>query len=236
MIQNNVGTLTAVDVPGRFIDNSISRTGNAIAYVANVPTIPPREDPSPLTPASIAQLYQAGAFNNADDLKSRFALIIGVNAYRDLKGEKEPQVRAQVSGFNWTAYTVGVFGMTWTPRWSEETRTESGGRQLNSEIDFSVVRAAYNSSTDKAAAEAHELRWKGAQRVIPYGAIRDQIRSHPFTDRAVAGLQAWSSTVYIHTGDPDAVNLQATPAGVDENGLRQKSTALAEGLFSGTTP
>lgn len=231
VIQDNVGSLTSVDLPGRFIQNFTPRPGNDIAYVANVPTIPPRGNPSPLTPASIATLYQQGAFDHAEDLRSRFALIIGVNAYRDLKGEKEPQVRAQVTGFNWTAYTVGVFGMTWTPRWSEETRTESGGRRLDSSIDMSVVRAAYNSSTDKAAAEAHEATWAREQKVIPYGAIRDQIRTHPFTAQAVAALQQWSRTAYIHTGDPDAVNLRAAPGGIDENGLRQKSSAFANALF-----
>ncbi|AXY73793.1 DUF4157 domain-containing protein [Paraflavitalea soli] len=229
VIQNNVGSLTTFEVPGRFIQNFIPRPGNDIAYVANVPTIPPRENPSPLTPSSIAQLYREGAFDNAEDLKSRFALIIGVNAYRDLKGEKEPQVSAQVSGFNWTAYSLGLFGMSWVPRWCEERRN-GDSRSLVEVTDFSIVRNAYNTCSDKAAAEAYE-RSKIVQRTIPYGLIRDKIRSHPFTNEAVSALQAWSRTAYIHTGDPDAVNLRATPGGIDQNGLRQKSSAFANGLF-----
>jgi hypothetical protein len=228
-IQNNPGTMGSFTVPGRLIQNFVPRPGNDIAYVANVPTIPPRENPSPLTPVSIAQLYQGGAFDNAEDLKSRFALIIGVNGYQDLKGEKETQISAQVSGFNWTEYTVGVMGMSWLPRWTM-VRTVNGAQQQDSGVAISVVREAYNTLPNKAAAEEYE-RSKIVQRAIPYGLIRDAIRAHAFTTQATAALQGWSRTVYLHTGDPDAVNLRAAPGGIDENGLRQKASAFANGLF-----
>lgn|GEM_PF-2124632 len=227
VIQNNVGTMTDFSVPGVFRENFVPRAGNDIAYVANIPTIPARDPASPLTPIMIANNYME-VFDNAEDLKSRYAMVIGVNAYRDLKGEKEPQVTALVNSFNWSSYSVGAFGMSWMPRWCIENRT-GDARSLEA-VSMDVVRNQYRTCSNQAAAEAYE-RSRIVQRVVPFGLIRDQIRTHQLTVQAVARLQEWSRTVYLHTGDPDVVSLRATPGGINENQLRQQASAFANGLF-----
>ena len=203
---------------------------NHAAYVANVPAVANAN----LNLAAIANRYRQEGFANVNDADQRLAMVFGVNRYRDAESNTEATMGATRNNFaqhlgNYNHFPVAVISFWWDPRWryNNQTRTIDQVRQEYQDGDEQTQAAIRQTQQSKFQAG-------GAQRVIPYGEIRDRIRTCQSTNDFVGNLQRDWSPVYVHTGDADVTSLRvkgSTPAAPGAPSAHQLHDAYNQGLF-----
>jgi hypothetical protein len=174
------------------------------AYIGNIATIARGKDKDI---PQIADQYEHEAFNTPADAARRFALVVGVNNMETASEEQAPQM-AQIQGevnktTNVTAFPTGAIGHLWRPKWVR-VRT-------NTEVDVQDVRNAISRGHDPAAlkvAAKEEERKKRNLKNAP-NIARNNIMKSIYTRDLLTHMHDRFNDVYIHVGDPDAVNLKA---------------------------
>ena len=246
-IQDNAGTLSGANLgmSKKEVFPQMPRKQYPLNYVGNVPAVPPKaivdEEKDEAAVKShinrIAQRYYDDGFDkgrmsqpNFDKyIKSRFALVIGVNSYRNLDSTgktNESRVAAVVQGTDFNKFSIAVKSFSWLPRWSNlQTRTT---------VPFSQVQNAFTAlnQEQKERVKSYEKVWAKKQKMIPYGLIRSAIHDSNETRGFVAELRQNSSAVYIHTGDDDAVSLRVGSTPIPQAKYNQMAQLGAQALFS----
>jgi Domain of unknown function (DUF4157) len=166
-----------------------SKIGSAIAYVANVLTVPRAGGVQAIIDSYTEQAVSA-------ELMGSFAMVIGVNRYRSLAGGTPESVRAATTGAA-SVFPCTIVPFVWDFNWT---------------APFEDVQAAYQrlAPEDRATVLAQEKENLN-QSVIPYGSLREFVTAHPATRAYVAALHKGHKAVYVHLGDDDAASL--TPRG-----------------------
>ncbi|HMG45961.1 MAG TPA: DUF4157 domain-containing protein [Allosphingosinicella sp.] len=158
-------------------------TQSAIAYVANILTIPRNSVPA------IIALYARGGISPAN--YGSFAMVIGVNSYRSLDGKSVARVNDAASAATDAPFPCAVVPFVWDFDW---------GRPFNDvKADFRKM-----SQSDQGQALLEE-KARLVQSIIPYGQLRERVAADETTRAYVKALSAKHKAVYIHLGDDDAV-------------------------------
>ena len=246
-IQDNPGLLNDdfSPTPKRLVYAGQSTQSFKVNYVGNVPAIPPKaamteeEDEGNIKKrvTTIADRYYSDGFDKGsmtdpefqDYVRSRFALVVGVNSFRNLRTEgdhNEKRVQRVVAAVSFGKYSLGVIGFSWSPRWS---KLEGGAA-----VKFNEVQAAYAKldNDKKKGIDQYEAKWAKQQKMVPYGLIRTKIHGSKLTTDFVALLSKSGAGVYIHTGDDDAVSLKVGRTSIPKAGYDELAALTAEGLFS----
>ena len=196
-------------------------------YISHLPLYAKHEK----SPATVARQYLTEGFDKEADANQRFAQIIGVNMVEDPEGMNRETVRTVVTGAGWPSdkFPLGVIGFIWTPPWSHQ----------NKEItdDIKSYFASLPTKGDKARMlEEHQqfTKFVAANKAYAYGSFRDTVKNHSYTNDYISEMRERAENVFIHSGDPDVVNLRA--AGDSNEELKRLFGASAEtvgqGLFN----
>jgi hypothetical protein len=180
---------TPLELPG---SEFTGKPASPVGYVANVLTIPKEEGVQ-----SIIDRYASQAV--PDISAGSFAMVIGVNRYRDLAGRSADAVLESVAGVEDAPFPCTVVPLLWDFNWNHP---------------FEEVQAAYQrlSLEDQVKARAMEKE-NLVQSVIPYGSLREFVTSHQKTREYVKLLSATHKLVYVHLGDDDAASLEPSRGG-----------------------
>ena len=194
--------------------NNVQAKPNAkeICYVASVPTRIKDK-----APRDIAKQYVEEGFKNSEDAERRFGLVVGVNEYESIT-----DINASIKGLiknkvdtapGWKGCRLGVLGFTWQAQW--EKSKDNKDPSLPKKPSQSVVTEAYKrlDPPEKKLIDNFEKSNKAIP--IPYDGIREEIKKHSFTKGFQNDLTN-DNTVYLVTGDSDAVSLKAAPPSVEE--------------------
>jgi hypothetical protein len=177
-----------------------------ICYVASVPT-----RINDKAPKDIARQYVNEGFTNPKDAKRRFGLVVGVNEFESVANIKDTikGIETKVDTAGWTDCRLGVLGFTWHGQWKRAN--DNNDPNLKEKPDLTAVRDAYNKlepAEQNLICQSENNAKKG---IIPYDGIREEIKKHNFTIKFRDALTN-DNTVYLVTGDPDAVSLKAPPS------------------------
>ena len=168
------------------------KPASPIGYVANVLTVPKDGGVQ-----AIIGRYAAQALPGTT--ASSFAMVIGVNRYRDLAGRSVDAIRGAFAGVADAPFPCSVVPFLWEFNWNRP---------------FEEVQEAYRklSPDDQLKARAMEKE-NLVQSVIPYGSLREYVTSHKETRAYVKMLSATHKAVYVHLGDDDAASLEPSRGG-----------------------
>lgn len=220
-----------------------------IAYVANVPTLF-----SENAIGNIYNRYKKDGFEDIEDAKQRFGLVIGQNDSQSLDtAEFTAQTSAmQTRGasFSSDSFPVRVHSFFWQPFWkkvdSKNTKSEVKGE---TKLSYQQAKPLYDQlDRDKSQgpeelaayniAKAENQR-RGRRNNIPFGRVRDEIKNSPSTRELLALFTPPQfDNAYIHWGDADAKSLRSKTAGAgstDEQTrvlFQQDSQVIGQALFN----
>ena len=193
------------------------------AYVANIPAVAS----GGLNLATGATKYRNEGFANPNDADLRLAMVFGVNRYRDAQGLNEGIMDTARNNFaahlgNFNHFPVAAISFLWEPSWTQNNL----GRTM------AQVRHAFDQGGQGALDIAETQRLKflpgAAQRVVPYGEIRDKIKASEATAAFQDHLRKYWREVFVHTGDADVTSLHVTTAAP---GAHQFTEVANTGLF-----
>ncbi len=234
-----VGGWEIRDVPGVIVETTVqqdtysrrkvNRKPNAAAkvdraaYVANIPAVAS----AGLNLATIATKYRNEGFAHQNDADLRLAMVFGVNRYRDAQNLNDAVMATARGNFtahlgNFSHFPVAAISFMWEPQWTHQNQ----GRTI------AQVRHTFSqggqAAADIAATQAAKFQAGAAQRVVPYGEIRDKIKGSDATAAFQEQLSKHWRQVYVHTGDADVTSLRVTGAAP---GAHQFTEAANLGLF-----
>jgi hypothetical protein len=179
----------------------------------------------------VATHYMREGFDKETDANRRFAQIIGVNIVEDPEGENRATVKDVVGTVGWPAdkFPLGVIGFVWIPHWSHQKK------EIGADI-----RSYYTKLTQKAdktamlEEHAQFTKFVAANKAYAYGLFRDTVKNHSYTTDYISKMRERADNVFIHSGDPDVVNLRAT--GDSEEELKKLfnlgADRVGRGLFN----
>jgi Domain of unknown function (DUF4157) len=229
--QDILQNVTIVASAGRSGTFKFRNPLNDNAYIANVPLYARHAK----TPINIATQYRTQAFNQEDDADKRFALVVGVNMFRDVRGNNDAIVRQRVNISGWTdsKFPIGVFGFTWNLPWGINGRRVADIRSYYNNPNTGSSETDEQERTTILAREQELITQIAANRRYPYGVFRDTILQSNYTQSFIATMNRSARNVQLHTGDPDVVNMRTS--GVQNNIselIRPGAAQFAEGLFN----
>ncbi len=190
------------------------------AYVATVPTPGTGKDK---TPAALAAQYAAEAFDTPADASRRLALMVSANTL-DSVTEPEDASTQRLHGLAAQAQAVdtfrmGVTGFKFRVRWNDQQ-----GDAVDEAALDQVRTNAQESPANTFAAGQQE---SAASKAGLVNTARNRAHTFHGTTEAVAHLRQRFNRVYIHVGDPDAVNLKAKR---DPNNAAEQPSGLFDRL------
>ncbi|MFI0777441.1 hypothetical protein [Streptomyces sp. NPDC021212] len=133
---------------------------------------------------------------------TRTAVVIGINTFERLdpksaRGGGKADIMAAFDRIRPKAgQLLGVFGFLWTPRWTHIVDKR--------EVALAEVRHAYSQlshADQQTALAANESGWRDGK--LPYGAFREEVLGHTFTQQAVSILKDTNTQVHIVSQDAD---------------------------------
>ncbi len=160
---------------------------DGVAFVANILTVPSDAGIQPIISA-YAEQGMTKAF------WPHFAMVIGVNRYRSLRGDTVDRLERAVGTATDAPFPTAVVPFMWDFEWSQ---------------GFEAAQEAFR--TLDAGEQKKALDYERAhlvQSTIPYGSLREYVTKHERTRTFVGTLAKSHGKVYIHLGDDDARSLQ----------------------------
>jgi hypothetical protein len=177
--------------------------------------------------ASTLDNYAQQAWAGSEDGGlGRSQVVLGLNGPAPLDGQDPFQdLKLPAAPFPYT-----VVSFTWSTGLRETTQGQP--------CDLSVVKEALKAEDEDVQQEIQRRFYRRhfteetKMDVVPYGALREEIM--PETKQAVGSLSKVCDPVYLHLGDPDAVDWRVNcgPEGVltHMDGLLAKKAKSGEGL------
>lgn len=190
-----ITAVTATNVPTRSSREQSSSGKKKPAYVLNIPAHVSKNVPG------VLKNYGDQATRSMTDGNKRIAAVVALNDRQPLVANNSLQQKVESIttdlGFNYS-----IVGFYWAPQYIK------AGMQV---LNFSDVKLDYENLNDpQAQAYVRGNLFKNPvytdQKHLPYGLFREQAAASAYTKNFVTGFAQTNSPVYVHIGDPDAIN------------------------------
>lgn len=186
-------------------------------YIINVPMAHRPEEQGYAQFSTLLELYKAESFGKTkaaslEEIKERFALVVGVNQIKSLDPEVNSAFNEWVEAIPRIAgIPYRVFGFFWLPVWERKEEAE--------ELTYPVRKAYYILKLlSKPAAERARTQLEGGRgklspaliEQIPFQRIREKIKDSEYTDYFVKKFSRRGrlSPLYFGVMDADTLHLK----------------------------